>query len=144
MKNMTISNFIPVMIVAGTISLCSFSFVPQDEPEGPWTAPASADKLVNPLKLDEATLTEAKALYKSNCEQCHGVKGDGYGWQSQNVAKKIAPIASAQIQKQTDGAIFWKITQGNKPMPGMKKALTDTQRWKLVMYVRELAKSQTK
>ena len=134
LKNMSLTGFVPRVIVLAGISLVCFAFaLPQDEPEGPWRAPVSADKMICPLKADASNLADAKILYKNNCEQCHGVKGDGYGWQSQNVAKKIAPISAPEIQKQTDGSIFWKITQGNKPMPGTKKALTDDQRWKLVL-----------
>lgn len=116
----------------------------QDEPEGPWVAPASADKLINPLKADATIMADGKEIYKEVCEQCHGPKGDGVGWQSLNVAKKIAPIYSPEIQKQSDGALFWKITNGNKPMPSMRKALNDNQRWMLVLYVRELGKSYGK
>jgi mono/diheme cytochrome c family protein len=144
MKKIKFAGPITTLSVLAFVSVFSFAFKPQDEPEGPWVAPASADKMINPLKADNTNLADAKILYKNNCEQCHGVKGDGYGWQSQNIAKKIAPIASAEIQKQSDGALYWKITQGNKPMPGMKKALNDTQRWKLVLFVRELAKPAMK
>ena len=91
-----LSGFIPTMLVAAVVSLFCFAFTPQDEPIGPWTAPESANKLVNPLKADAANLADAKILYKNTCEQCHGVNGDGYGWQSQNVATKIAPIANAK------------------------------------------------
>ena len=132
------------MAIITVLSMFSFTVMQEEEPEGPWVAPASADNMINPLKADTANLAKAKILYKSNCEQCHGVKGDGYGWQSQNVAKKIAPISSPQIQKQSDGAIFWKITQGRKPMPAMKKPLSETQRWQLVLYVRELGKEYPK
>jgi mono/diheme cytochrome c family protein len=41
----------------------------------------------------------------------------------------------------TDGEIFWKITEGRRPMPSFKKELTDEQRWQLVNFLRRLANS---
>jgi mono/diheme cytochrome c family protein len=39
----------------------------------------------------------------------------------------------------TDGEIFWKMTEGRKPMPSFKKQLTDEQRWQLVNFLRTFA-----
>jgi len=42
------------------------------------------------------------------------------------------------VQNQSDGAIYWKITNGNPPMASYKETLTEEQRWQLVNYIREL------
>jgi len=145
MIDMKKAGFILTVALAGIISIfCTAFKAVQEEPREKWVAPSSADRMVNPLKADSNTIAEAFGLYKRNCEQCHGQKGKGDGWQIQNVSQKIADIASPEIQKQSDGALYWKITSGNKPMPGMKKDLTETQRWKLVLYVRDLAKQAAK
>ena len=34
--------------------------------------------------------------------------------------------------------LFWKITEGRKPMPSTKKSLTEEQRWQVVNYIRTL------
>ena len=39
---------------------------------------------------------------------------------------------------QTDGNLFWKITNGKAPMASYEELLTDNQRWKVVNYIREL------
>jgi len=39
----------------------------------------------------------------------------------------------------TDGELFWKISEGRRPMPEFKKRLTEEQRWQLVNYVRTFA-----
>jgi mono/diheme cytochrome c family protein len=54
--------------------------------------------------------------------------------------KPPADHTSALIQKQSDGALYWMINTGNKPMPAYKGALTDQQIWQLVCYIRTLAK----
>ncbi len=42
------------------------------------------------------------------------------------------------MSEMTDGEIFWKMTEGRKPMPSFKKQLSDEQRWQLVNFVRTL------
>ena len=41
--------------------------------------------------------------------------------------------------KHSDGALFWKITQGRPPMTSFRTLLTDDQRWQVVNYIRTLA-----
>ena len=43
------------------------------------------------------------------------------------------------VDSMSDGEIFWKITNGRKPMPGFKNRLTDEQRWGLVNLIRVFA-----
>jgi mono/diheme cytochrome c family protein len=42
------------------------------------------------------------------------------------------------MKKATDGELFWKITEGRPPMPSYEHQLSETQRWQLVNYLREL------
>jgi hypothetical protein len=43
------------------------------------------------------------------------------------------------VQSQSDGALFWKITNGNpdRGMPSFSR-LPELQRWQLVLYIRSL------
>jgi len=43
------------------------------------------------------------------------------------------------VQQQSDGTLFWKITNGNagRGMPSFSK-LPELQRWQLVLYIRNL------
>src|ERR1019366_1287418 len=54
----------------------------------------------------------------------------------------VAPKEADYVQKQTDGALHWMITEGHTPMPTFKTSLTDNQRWELVNYIRTLAKNK--
>jgi len=67
-------------------------------------------------------------------------KGDGVA--SAGLSKPPADHTSPPVQQQTDGAIFWKISEGNTPMPGYKKGLSETQIWQLVDYIRTLSKAR--
>jgi len=49
-------------------------------------------------------------------------------------------LSDSRLRAQLDGAFFWKISVGNKPMPGYKTRLSETDRWNVVNYVRTLSK----
>ena len=70
---------------------------------------------------------------------CHGTKGAGNGVAGASLKPKPANFTLKEIQAQSDGAIFWKITEGRTPMAAYKM-LSDTQRWQLVSYIRTLKK----
>ncbi len=103
-------------------------------------APASADALVNPVKGNATATEEGKKIYTQFCVTCHGSKGKGDGIAAPGLSKPPADHTSDFVQKQTDGAIYWVITEGNNPMPTYKSTLTEAQRWQLVNYIRTLAK----
>lgn len=103
-------------------------------------SPPSADAIINPVKGNAAATIEGKKIYTMYCVTCHGSKGKGDGIAAPGLSKPPADHTSDFVQKQTDGALFWIITEGNNPMPTYKTTLTETQRWQAVNYVRTLAK----
>jgi mono/diheme cytochrome c family protein len=105
-----------------------------------WKAPPEADKILNPLKGNAAASVAGKGLYVQFCVVCHGDKGKGDGIAGISLNPRPANHAGQKVQSQTDGAIFWKITTGRPPMASYKGSLTETQRWQLVNYIRELGK----
>jgi len=108
--------------------------------QGPWKAPKSADELKNPFKNQKSSLSDGKMLFDQNCVSCHGDEGLGNGPASLSLNPKPANLTSKDVQKQSDGAIFWKITNGRGMMVSWKFTLSEKQRWYLVNYIRELAK----
>lgn len=109
-----------------------------------WVAPKEADALKNPFAANATVLPEGKQLYITNCAPCHGTKGKGDGPAAVSLNPKPADHSSEAVQKETDGSLFWKLSQGHNPMPQYEHALTETQRWKLVTYIRTLAKNSNK
>jgi mono/diheme cytochrome c family protein len=109
-----------------------------------WVAPKEADNVKNPLAGTNNTLAEARALYVANCGPCHGEKGRGDGPAAPGLNPKPADHTSALVQGETDGSLFWKLSEGRNPMPGYKKIFSDQQRWELINFIRTLAKTTKK
>ncbi|MFQ5445843.1 MAG: c-type cytochrome [Saprospiraceae bacterium] len=107
---------------------------------GDWVAPKSADALKNPFQGDEAAAAAGQQLFGAICFVCHGDKGKGDGINAAALARPPADLTSRRVQRQSDGALFWKITEGNPPMLRFKETLSEEQRWQLVSYVRKLPK----
>jgi mono/diheme cytochrome c family protein len=101
-----------------------------------WKAPADADKMANPLKGNAEASEAGKKLFIQFCAVCHGDKGKGDGVAGISLKPKPANFTLDKIQQQTDGALFWKLTEGRPPMASFKSILTETQRWQLVNYLR--------
>ncbi len=106
----------------------------------PWPAPEEAKKLKNPVPATEASVAAGKALFLDRCAQCHGEQGKGDGPDAPLYSVKAADFTDAHMMEEmTDGEIFWKISEGRRPMPSFKKQLTEEQRWQLVNFLRTLA-----
>src|SRR5207247_420471 len=77
-----------------------------------WVVPKDANNLKNPMAVNASVLKEGKTIYMSFCTPCHGDKGRGDGVAAASLSTKPADHSSDNVQKQTDGALFWMITEG--------------------------------
>jgi mono/diheme cytochrome c family protein len=101
-----------------------------------WEAPTEASALSNPVGNSAETLAMGKEFYNQRCVDCHGKEGKGNGWLSKGIFKPPTNLASRVVQANTDGDLFWKITNGKSPMPANRIRFTDEQRWQIVSYIR--------
>ncbi len=110
----------------------------------PWVVPVDATAVKNPLSGNTSVLPDAKTIYVANCGPCHGEKGRGDGPAAAGLNPKPADHSSALIQSETDGSLFWKLSEGRAPMPGYRKVFSDQQRWELIDYIRTLSRTAKK
>lgn len=106
--------------------------------EDNWTAPARASAKKNPVGADAASIARGKTLYTSECFTCHGTTGKGDGPQAKDLEKNPGNLTN--LQGQSDGALFWKVSEGKKPMPTFTSKLSEQQRWDVVNYIKTLSK----
>ncbi len=107
-----------------------------------WIAPKSADKLKNPIAGIVEASKKGKKLFSNNCYECHGDSGLGNGPSAYMLDPKPADLTSEKVQNQSDGALFWKISEGdNGAMSAYKGTFNEKERWQLVNYIRQLAKN---
>lgn len=103
-----------------------------------WVAPEYSNSLVNPFKGNESATKEGKEIFNQMCVICHGIQGKGNGEAGVTLVRKPANFLAITVLKETDGAIFWKLTNGKPPMASYSELLREDQRWKLVNYIRKL------
>ena len=107
---------------------------------GEWIIPDEARQRQNPLQSSPQVLEAARPLYTENCERCHGVTGKGNGPESARQYPAPANLTDAKrMNALTDGAIFYQISEGRRPMPSFKRRMTEDQRWQLVLLLRSFA-----
>ena len=97
-----------------------------------WTAPPDAVARQNPKSGNADAVTAGQKVFLRSCAECHGEDGTG-------LQEGVSNLQSPDVQKQSDGALFWKVTTGNvkKGMPAFGK-LEETDRWNVVSYLRTL------
>jgi cytochrome c553 len=104
----------------------------------PWKVPESAENVKNPLKHTAYSIRKGRTLFQANCAPCHGITGKGDGPSSAALIPPPADLTKPWEPEDTDGALFYMISKGHKPMPKWKVALNNTQRWELVNYIKTL------
>ncbi|MES2330325.1 MAG: c-type cytochrome [Bacteroidota bacterium] len=107
----------------------------------PWVAPDKAEKMTNPVKSDANSLKEGKELWIKHCQSCHGKAGLGDGSKAAQLKTEPGDLSAAAFQKQSNGGLFYKISEGRSDMPSFKKKVEgDEDIWNLVNYIRTLKK----
>lgn len=104
-----------------------------------WRAPASAANRPNPVAGNANATALGAKLYAGNCMTCHGSRGQGDGPGAAALEKKPANLSERIRSGETDGSLFWKISEGKSPMISWKGSLSETQRWELVNYIKTFA-----
>jgi mono/diheme cytochrome c family protein len=125
--------FVLVAIVAGII-VYSLS---------DWRVPARAKAMRNPVPSTPQTIASGMRIYLDRCQNCHGENGNGKGERAEKLSIAPSDFTDAHVMsQQTDGELFWKISQGRRPMPQFKGKLSEEERWEVVDYIRTFSQPQ--
>lgn len=130
-----------VMLLSSALAvvvMCAFTVLQQPKP---WPVPDKNAKTANNVKSSKESISEGKALWGTHCSSCHGKAGLGDGSKAAQLKTTPNDLSKASFQSQSDGAIFYKISEGRDDMPSFKKKLPDAEDiWNLVNYIRTLKK----
>jgi mono/diheme cytochrome c family protein len=126
------------MVLGSSVFVSRVSAADDDKP---WVAPEASRSVKNPVPANAETIAAGEELFTENCAQCHGDKGKGDGETGKMLKKKPANFTDPKLMAlETDGSLFWKMSEGRGPMPSWKDGLSDKERWTLVNYIRKLGK----
>ena len=116
--------------------IISFFKIAQDIDTSKWVAPASADDMLNPIPVNEETIAEGKLVYRKACRSCHGRNGDGQGVEAPDLSTSSTDFTDPTSVEQSDGSMFWKISEGRNDMLPLKKDLYEEEIWSVINYIR--------
>ncbi len=137
MKNL--GNLIAGVTLMATCFLFSQTALAQAKPAGkPWDVKAEGAKLKSTATGADA-VAAGKEIWAKECKSCHGAKGLGDGAKAEKIDISCNDFSKKTVQAQSDGELYYKTTEGRKPMPSFKEKLSDSERWQVVAYLRTLA-----
>lgn len=124
----------------------TLSFIPEEsiftEKELIEIKEEEAKLIVNPLPLDEETISRGKEKFSIFCALCHGVYGDGTNFLGPNYKAKPANLHSKTVAEKSDGEIFYIIAKGKNTMPSYEKDLKEEDIFSIINYIKVLRRSQ--
>lgn len=118
----------------GTIPVGYYPFTYGDSEE---EAIRAGEELVNPIEASPEVLQRGRQVFETMCLVCHGAGGEGDG----PIIGRFPNPPNLRAERATgfpDGRIFHVITRGQGIMPSHAVQVLPDDRWKVVLYVREL------
>ena len=121
-------NIFKSALLAIIVLAISFSATAQE-----WEVPSDKKEIISAVPFSMKTKTQGKDIYAKSCKSCHGDVGKA----------NFLPLSPAPndpgseiFSKQTDGELFFKLTEGRGGMPAFKSQLADNERWAVISYIR--------
>lgn len=139
---------LPEGVVAQKHLLTPNHIMTPDYPKGD----ALWDAVASPIESTDAVVANGQKMFNIYCTPCHGkVDENGSIPELGTVAQpgRIAGVvgltgAAGVLQNRSDGRVYSTIRKGSAIMPSYSWAMTDTEMWSVVHYVRTLDNTQYK
>jgi mono/diheme cytochrome c family protein len=96
--------------------------------------------LKSPLQPTDDNLTAGVALYRTQCQVCHG----GADGAASAIARSLTPnppqLAKEGVADDPEGTTYWKIAHGIRfsGMPGFRQTLSDREVWQLALFAKHM------
>ena len=131
-----------VLILTIAIGIIGTSFTVNSlQDKKPWAVPDKDKNMKNPVANNADAVATGKALYAQHCKSCHGTKGLGDGPKAAQLKTEAGDFSTAAFQSQSDGALYYKTSEGRDDMPSFKKKIPDAdERWSISHYMRSFKK----
>jgi cytochrome c5 len=124
-----IFEYIILFFLAANFSFC-FS---QEE----WKVPLESQEKLSSFSFSPTSESLGRTIYENNCKACHGTPGmNNY----QPLSPEPGDPANQKFQKNTDGELYYKISEGRGQMLSFKNTLTPEEIWNVVSYIRSFNK----
>ena len=93
----------------------------------------------NPITDKAASASRGGKLFVNNCAKCHGLSGNGYGTVALSFTTWPRQLwVWNNTGEETDGYLFWFITNGRSDMPPFGLILSENNRWDLINYIKTI------
>lgn len=117
-------------------------FYPLHYGEGEAERERAGRELKNPFKPTLENMKRGRFVFESFCSHCHGLTGLGNGAVAKDFPGFSFPIATKSTYDLPDGTIFHIITYGRNLMPAHGPQIAQADRWKLILYLRDLQRQE--
>ncbi len=100
-----------------------------------------AQGLKSPLEPSDENLVAAIALYRANCQVCHG----GADGAISSIAKGLTPappqLAKNGVEDDPEGVTYWKVAHGIRftGMPGFSETLSGREMWQISLFAKHMS-----
>lgn len=97
-------------------------------------------ELKNPFKEEPAAIKRGAFIFQNYCTMCHGPSGAGDGTVTKRGVPPPPSLKAENAKNLPDGQIFHIITYGQGNMASHANQISREDRWKTVLYLRNLQK----
>jgi mono/diheme cytochrome c family protein len=115
--------------------------MPVDRGEPSMSTEQMTVRLKNSLSATPENLARGKALFLTNCAPCHGESGLGNGPVAHLLKDQPKNLVTGQSKDLPDGYLYGVIRNGILLMPSYADAMSSSERWQVVLFVRSLQQS---
>ena len=102
--------------------------------------PSAYRQLRNPVMPSTENIRAGMEHFADHCATCHSNDGGGDTLFGKGLYPKPPDMRAAGTQNRSDGELYYTIENGVRlsGMPAFSEAHTDTQTWRLVLFIRHL------